>query len=271
MVCIPYGAFEQRVHDASGPVDIRCRQHRRPRHGSRRACRTGRHHGAVPEVGAAVASTPPLPVLSAGGIVTGRQMASAMWPGAACAWTGSVWLTTEEAETAPVPVAKMLAGSSGNTARATRRSGKPAWQLTSDWIHAWEPGVGPGSLPMPLQSKPVETVLPTYRRTCRGQAPRRESSPHLFRQPKDLMTKMRPAHKGVYDFAVDYLDTEPPRRTSTLELGKTPTTSVRRLTSLLSETASPTKSSASSTPSAAFVGTSRGPRVMRDGERPARL
>jgi hypothetical protein len=50
----------------------------------------------VPEVGAAVESIRPLPVLAAGGIVTGRQIASAVWLGAVGAWTGSVWLTTEE-------------------------------------------------------------------------------------------------------------------------------------------------------------------------------
>ena len=42
-----------------------------------------------------------IPILGAGGIATGRQMAAVMAMGAHGVWTGSVWLTTAEAETAP--------------------------------------------------------------------------------------------------------------------------------------------------------------------------
>ena len=59
----------------------------------------------VPEVVDAVA---PLPVLAAGGIANGRQLAAAMALGAQGVWTGSVWLTTEEAETHPVVKEKFL-------------------------------------------------------------------------------------------------------------------------------------------------------------------
>ncbi len=61
----------------------------------------GGHTGDVgsivlwPEVIDAVA---PLPVLAAGGVGSGRQMAAAMVMGAAGVWTGSLWLTVEEAE-----------------------------------------------------------------------------------------------------------------------------------------------------------------------------
>ncbi len=57
----------------------------------------------IPEVLEAISQVPggsDVPVLAAGGIVTGRQMAACVAMGAAGAWTGSVWLTTEEAETA---------------------------------------------------------------------------------------------------------------------------------------------------------------------------
>src|SRR5437899_631032 len=53
----------------------------------------------VPEVVDAVA---PTPVLAAGGIGNGRQIAAALALGAQGVWCGSVWLTTEEAETQPV-------------------------------------------------------------------------------------------------------------------------------------------------------------------------
>ena len=67
----------------------------------------------VPEVLEAIAAIPggqEVPVLAAGGIVTGRQMAACIAMGAAGAWTGSVWLTTEEAETAPLHGAKDVGG-----------------------------------------------------------------------------------------------------------------------------------------------------------------
>ena len=64
----------------------------------------GGHTGDVgsivlwPEVIDAVA---PLPVLAAGGVGSGRQMAAAMVMGAAGVWTGSLWLTVEEADVPP--------------------------------------------------------------------------------------------------------------------------------------------------------------------------
>ena len=53
----------------------------------------------VPEVVDAVG--PDVPVLAAGGIGRGRQMAAAMALGAQGVWTGSIWLTVAEADTNP--------------------------------------------------------------------------------------------------------------------------------------------------------------------------
>ncbi len=93
----------------------------------------------IPEVLEAIAAIRgrDVPVLAAGGIVTGRQMAASVAMGAAGAWTGSVWLTTEEAETAPHTVQKMLAATSRDTIRSAGRTGKPSRQLRSDWTDAW--------------------------------------------------------------------------------------------------------------------------------------
>ncbi len=52
----------------------------------------------VPQVVDAVA---PTPVLAAGGIGSGRQMAAAMMLGAQGVWTGSLWLTTRESDCVP--------------------------------------------------------------------------------------------------------------------------------------------------------------------------
>ncbi|NIJ36592.1 NAD(P)H-dependent flavin oxidoreductase YrpB (nitropropane dioxygenase family) [Sphingopyxis panaciterrae] len=114
----------------------------------------------VPEVAAAVAAVgADTPILAAGGIVTGRQMAAAMAMGAHGAWTGSVWLTTAEAETNPVVKEKMLAASSRDTVRSKSRTGKPSRQLRSPWTDAWEAEGAPKPLPMPLQSLVSEPAL----------------------------------------------------------------------------------------------------------------
>jgi NAD(P)H-dependent flavin oxidoreductase YrpB (nitropropane dioxygenase family) len=58
----------------------------------------------VPEVVDAVG--PDVPVLAAGGIGCGRQMAAAMALGAQGVWTGSIWLTVAEADTQPIVVSR---------------------------------------------------------------------------------------------------------------------------------------------------------------------
>jgi NAD(P)H-dependent flavin oxidoreductase YrpB (nitropropane dioxygenase family) len=91
-----------------------------------------------------------LPVLAAGGIASGRQMAAAMILGAAGVWTGSVWLTTEEAETTPAAREKFVRARTSDTVRSRASTGRPARQLRSGWTDAWETG-GLDPLPMPLQ------------------------------------------------------------------------------------------------------------------------
>jgi NAD(P)H-dependent flavin oxidoreductase YrpB (nitropropane dioxygenase family) len=114
----------------------------------------------VPEVIEAIRPVRDVPVLAAGGIVTGRQMAAAVALGAAGAWTGSVSLTTEEAETAPYTIQKLLAATSRHTVRSKARTGKPSRQLRSAWTRAWEADAGgPAPLPLPLQSVISETIL----------------------------------------------------------------------------------------------------------------
>ena len=92
-----------------------------------------------------------VPVLAAGGIASGDQLAAALSLGAAGAWCGSVWLATTEDST-PDPVKrKLLAAPSHGTVRSRTRTGKPARQLRSAWHDAWEAPGAPEPLPMPLQ------------------------------------------------------------------------------------------------------------------------
>jgi NAD(P)H-dependent flavin oxidoreductase YrpB (nitropropane dioxygenase family) len=103
----------------------------------------------IPQVVDAVA---PVPVLAAGGIATGRQVAAALALGAEGVWCGSVWLTTNESETSPVIREKFLAASSSDTLRSRSLTGKPARMLRSAWTDAWQEEGAPQPLPMPLQS-----------------------------------------------------------------------------------------------------------------------
>jgi NAD(P)H-dependent flavin oxidoreductase YrpB (nitropropane dioxygenase family) len=101
----------------------------------------------VPEI---VDEVAPLPVVAAGGIASGRQMAAALALGAVGVWTGSVWLTTEEAETHPVVREKFLNATSSDTLRSRASTGKPARQLRSAWTDEWESADNPDPLQMPF-------------------------------------------------------------------------------------------------------------------------
>lgn len=103
----------------------------------------------VPQVVDAVA---PLPVLAAGGIANGRQVAASLALGASGVWCGSIWLGTEEAESTDAERARFLQASSGDTVRTRSFTGKPCRVLRSDWTDAWDSASAPPTLPMPLQS-----------------------------------------------------------------------------------------------------------------------
>ena len=83
----------------------------------------------VPEVVEALKDFDHVSILAAGGIVTGRQMAAAMAMGADGVWTGSVWLTTEEADTSPSIKKKLLTTGSNQTVRTRSRTGKFSRQI----------------------------------------------------------------------------------------------------------------------------------------------
>jgi NAD(P)H-dependent flavin oxidoreductase YrpB (nitropropane dioxygenase family) len=102
----------------------------------------------VPEVVDAVA---PAPVVAAGGIGNGRQIAAALALGAQAAWCGSLWLTTVEGQIDDAVTRKLLRATSSDTVRSRAISGKPARQLRSTWSEAWDDPKSPQALPMPLQ------------------------------------------------------------------------------------------------------------------------
>lgn len=93
----------------------------------------------------------PVPVLAAGGIGSGQQIAAALALGAQGAWTGSQWLMVEEASNTPVQQEAYAKASSRDTVRSRSFTGKPARMLRNDWTEAWERSDTPDPLGMPLQ------------------------------------------------------------------------------------------------------------------------
>ena len=142
----------------------------------------------------------------AGGIVTGRQMAACMAMGAAGAWTGSVWLTTSEAETSPVVKEKMIAATSAGTIRSRSRTGKFCRQLRSSWTDAWEQEGAPRPLPMPLQSMVSDTSMSKVLKLANGgHAGAKELASYFVGQGVGLMNSTQGTKAVVMEFMSDYL------------------------------------------------------------------
>src|SRR3954451_13233312 len=106
----------------------------------------------IPEIVDAVG--PDVPVLAAGGIGSGRQMAAALALGAQGAWTGSIWLTVEEYDLSAGTGIRdaLLRAESTDTVRSRVYTGKPARLLKTKWTEAWNEEGAPTPLPMPLQN-----------------------------------------------------------------------------------------------------------------------
>lgn len=162
----------------------------------------------IPEVVRALrAAGHDVPVLAAGGIMTGAQMAACMAMGAAGAWTGSVWLATTESETTEIFREKMVAARSRDTVRSKGRTGKYSRQLQSAWTDAWEGPDSPGALPMPFQSLISE---PALRRADKmavgGNAAARELVTYFVGQGVGLVESVTSARAVVQDFMEGYAE-----------------------------------------------------------------
>ncbi|WP_256806403.1 nitronate monooxygenase [Bradyrhizobium sp. Bra64] len=162
----------------------------------------------VPEVIKAIKPIRDVPVLAAGGIMTGRQMAACMAMGAAGAWTGSVWLATVEAETTEIFREKMIAASSRDAVRSKGRTGKPARQLRSVWTDAWDRAPeSPGALPMPLQSIISRDAFNSIdRAAASGNARARDLVSYFVGQGVGLIDSVRSAGAVVQEFKEDFAE-----------------------------------------------------------------
>jgi NAD(P)H-dependent flavin oxidoreductase YrpB (nitropropane dioxygenase family) len=148
-----------------------------------------------------------LPVLAAGGIMTGAQMAACMAMGAAGAWTGSVWLATTESECSPLFRDKMVIARSRDTVRSKGRTGKYSRQLKSAWTEAWEGPDSPGALPMPMQSLISEPAIARATKAAEGgNVVARELVTYFVGQGVGLVESSTSARAVVQNFREDYAD-----------------------------------------------------------------
>jgi NAD(P)H-dependent flavin oxidoreductase YrpB (nitropropane dioxygenase family) len=158
----------------------------------------------IPEIVDAVA---PVPVLGAGGIGRGRQMAAAMALGAQGVWCGSVWLTTDEAETHPAVKQKLLAATSADTIRSKSRTGKHARMLRSAWTDEWEDPATPMPLGMPLQPVLVDRAIARIDRAAHRPGSGAEQLANYFvGQIVGSMNQSKPAAQVVYEMIDEFIE-----------------------------------------------------------------
>ncbi|GLZ03807.1 putative monooxygenase [Actinomadura sp. NBRC 104412] len=140
-------------------------------------------------------------VLAAGGIGRGRQMAAGLALGADGVWTGSIWLTVDEADTPERALPKLLKATSRDTVRSRAWTGKPARFLKTAWTEAWESERSPGTLPMPMQFMLVADALPRIARSGDG-----ELVTFPVGQIVGSMNQVKPAAQVVYDLIEEYVE-----------------------------------------------------------------
>src|SRR6185295_16338917 len=166
----------------------------------------GGHTGEIgsvvlwPQVIDAVA---PTPVLAAGGIGTGRHTAAALAMGAQGVWTGSIWLTVQEAESPPAQRDALLAAGSRDTVRSRSYTGKPCRMLRNDWTEAWEAPDAPKPLGMPLQ------FMVTSDAVARGHRYADKAKDVMFNPVGQIvgqMNSVRPVREVIYQLVEEYLE-----------------------------------------------------------------
>jgi NAD(P)H-dependent flavin oxidoreductase YrpB (nitropropane dioxygenase family) len=166
----------------------------------------GGHTGEIgsmvlwPEVIDAVA---PTPVLAAGGIGTGRQVAAALAMGAQGAWTGSLWLTVEEAEVPRPQMESLVKATIRDTVRSRSWTGKPCRMLRNDWTEAWGDAETPDPLGMPLQFMVTANAVS---RTSRYADKAQEVAFNPVGQIVGQMNEIRPVREVIVQLVEEYLE-----------------------------------------------------------------
>jgi NAD(P)H-dependent flavin oxidoreductase YrpB (nitropropane dioxygenase family) len=164
----------------------------------------GAHSGNIasmvlwPQVVDAVA---PVPVLAAGGIGHGRQMAAAMVLGAEGVWCGSVWLGTRESELSPEMKERFFAARSEDAIQRRVFTGKQCRMLRSAFTDAWDAPGAPAPLPMPQQGMLVSEARARIER-----ARKKDYMGYYVGQIVGDMKEETSCRSVVYGFLTEFLE-----------------------------------------------------------------
>lgn len=196
MIAALCGSASQAVRHANAGVDIVIAQ------GTEGGGHTGEIGSMVlwPEVLDALGDTP---MLAAGGIGTGRQMAAALAMGAEGVWTGSLWLTVEEADVPPAQMQSLFDATSRDTLRSRSWTGKPCRMLRNEWTEAWEAEGNPEPLGMPMQ------FMVTSNAVQRGHKYPEQAKAVQFNPVGQIvgrMNKIRPTKDVIFDMVSECID-----------------------------------------------------------------
>lgn len=155
----------------------------------------------VPEIVDAVGKD--VPVLAAGGIGSGRQIAAALALGASAAWLGSCWLVTSEYQMGVSAVKEaLIKATSSDTVRSRIYTGKPARLLRNKWTQAWSEPDAPEPLQMPLQNLLVSQA---HQRLMQSGDP--DVVPMPVGQIVGRMNRIRPVAEVMADLVSELDDT----------------------------------------------------------------
>jgi NAD(P)H-dependent flavin oxidoreductase YrpB (nitropropane dioxygenase family) len=154
-----------------------------------------------PEV---VEAVHPVPVLAAGGVGSGAQIAAALVMGAQGVWMGSLWLTTVESDLTDVQKEALLEARSRDTVVSKSQTGKGARLLRNAWTEAWSRPDAPATLPLPLQD------LVSAECITRAKAyPRQSKSISILPvgQIVGRMSRIERTRDVIYQLTDEYLET----------------------------------------------------------------
>jgi NAD(P)H-dependent flavin oxidoreductase YrpB (nitropropane dioxygenase family) len=99
------------------------------------------------------------PVVAAGGVVGGGQIAAALAMGAVGVWVGTAWLFTKENHTDPIILEKLIAAGPEDTVISRADSGKTLRQIRTAWSEEWATPGAPAPLQMPYQDILIGDLL----------------------------------------------------------------------------------------------------------------
>lgn len=166
----------------------------------------GGHTGKItsmvlwPEIVDAVA---PVPVLAAGGIGRGRQVAAALALGTEGVWCGSIWLGTTESELTPDMREVIYAATPEDAVITLGYTGKPCRAVRSKYTEAW---LRPDA-PAPLKQVPMQSILSgePFRRVERAR--RKDWMTYSAGQIVGRINEPTTVKAVIYDMIMEYAET----------------------------------------------------------------